>query len=287
MAKLNKIQKKLFWLVAMLFVFATSSCQIEIRVGEPVAIQNKSSPPTVIQQNTLQNIPRSLQLPSPSPTNQPSPTAFKVKITPTSSPKVTSSVSTVTPTMTIIAAVTPTATITASMPRETTTLPSPTPTPISIIPAHSPPEHILVPAIGLDAPVARTIWTIADHNGTQTSAWVIPDDAAGWHENSALPGHGSNVVLSGHHNLGIEVFRNLVDLEQDDKIILRADNRDYYYVVTDRFILPERNVSEEQRRQNAQWIMPTADERITLVTCWPYNDNSHRLIVIAKPLIGG
>ena len=281
MAKLNKIQKKLFWLVAMLFVFATSSCQIEIRVGEPVAIQNKSSPPTVIQQNTLQNIPRSLQLPSPSPT------AFKVKITPTPSPKITSSVSTVTPTMTIIAAVTPTATITASMPRETTTLPSPTPTPVSIIPAHSPPEHILVPSIGLDAPVARTIWTIADHNGTQTSAWVIPDDAAGWHENSALPGHGSNVVLSGHHNLGIEVFRNLVDLEQDDKIILRADNRDYYYVVTDRFILPERNVSEEQRRQNAQWIMPTADERITLVTCWPYNDNSHRLIVIAKPLIGG
>lgn len=102
-----------------------------------------------------------------------------------------------------------------------------------------------------------------------------------------MPGHGGNIVLSGHHNLGIEVFRNLVALEEGNEIILRADNRDYYYVVTDRFILPERNVSEEQRRQNAQWIMPTVDEQITLVTCWPYNGNSHRLIVVAKPLIRG
>lgn len=282
----NKNQKYFFWFVAMWLVLVTTSCQIEIKVGEATAIQNKSSPLVAIQPNVDQNIPRSVSLPSPSPspTNWPSPTAvvktspaIETKVSPTPLPKITSSVS----------IITSTATITVAIQTRSTPLPPPPPTSTLIIPAYSPPDHISAPAIGLDAPVARTIWTVVDHNGTQTSAWVIPDDAAGWHENSALPGHGSNVVLSGHHNLGIEVFRNLVDLEQDDKIILRADNRDYYYVVTDRFILPERNVSEEQRRQNAQWIMPTADERITLVTCWPYNDNSHRLIVIAKPLIGG
>jgi sortase A len=111
----------------------------------------------------------------------------------------------------------------------------------------------------------------------------VPENAAGWHANSALPGHGSNVVLSGHHNLGAEVFRYLVDLEVGDQIILQADGRDYPYTVTDHFILPERGIPAEQRQQNAQWILPTVDERVTLVTCWPYSDNSHRLIVIAKP----
>jgi sortase A len=38
------------------------------------------------------------------------------------------------------------------------------------------------------------------------------------------------------------------------------------------------------RLQNAQWIQPTTDERLTLVTCWPYNDNSHRLIIVARPI---
>jgi len=37
------------------------------------------------------------------------------------------------------------------------------------------------------------------------------------------------------------------------------------------------------RRQNARWIAPTTDERLTLVTCWPYTGNSHRLIIVAKP----
>ncbi len=30
-----------------------------------------------------------------------------------------------------------------------------------------------------------------------------------------------------------------------------------------------------------RWILPSTDERITLVTCWPANDNTHRVIVVA------
>lgn len=157
----------------------------------------------------------------------------------------------------------------------------PSPTPIPLIPAQLPPARLAAAAIGLDVPVKSTGWTEVDG---QEPVWLVPDDAPGWHENSALPGHGSNVVLSGHHNMGAEVFRNLVDLKVGDKIVLEADNRDYYYAVTDRFIVADRDVPEEQKLQNAQWISPTTDERLTLVTCWPYNDNSHRVIVIAKPV---
>lgn len=157
-----------------------------------------------------------------------------------------------------------------------------TPTPQSILPAQSPPNRIIIPAISLEAPVEAVGWDIIKQETTDTTIWIVPENAAGWHQNSTLPGHGGNIVLSGHHNVGSEVFRDLVNLKKGDEIILQADDRVYTYKVTDHFILPERGVSEEQRHQNAQWIMPTTDERLTLVTCWPYNDNSHRLIVIAQ-----
>lgn len=169
--------------------------------------------------------------------------------------------------------------------RRPTASPTPKPTSVFLPPANSVPTHIQAPTIDLDAPVKVMGWTVVEQaDGEQISTWVVPDQAAGWHENSARPGQGSSVVLSGHHNLGSEVFRDLIDLQPGDEIILQADSLDYHYRVTDRFILSEQDVSEAQRQQNAQWILPTIDERITLVTCWPYNTNTHRLIVVAKPV---
>lgn len=166
----------------------------------------------------------------------------------------------------------------------TVTTPQPAAAQPLVLPAQSPPDHIMAPAINLDAPVVAMGWkTGKARDGSTISVWDIPNNAAGWHLNSALPGHGSNVVLSGHHNIEGEVFRYVVDLKPGDVVTLHADGRDYPYIVTDRFILPERGMPEEQRRQNAQWIKPTSTERLTLVTCWPYTDNSHRVIVIARP----
>lgn len=161
--------------------------------------------------------------------------------------------------------------------------PTPIPTPTPVIPANAPPSHISIPSINLDTAIDLTTWEVNEQDGSQTSTWLIPDHAPGWHVNSALPGHGSNVVLSGHHNIGDEVFKNLVNVNPGDALTLQADGRDYQYTITDRFIVPERDVPQEQQIQNAQWILPTVDERVTLVTCWPYHDNSHRVIVIAKP----
>ena len=35
--------------------------------------------------------------------------------------------------------------------------------------------------------------------------------------------------------------------------------------------------------KNASFIKPTDDVRLTIVSCWPRDNNTHRLIVIAKP----
>jgi sortase A len=101
------------------------------------------------------------------------------------------------------------------------------------------------------------------------------------------PGQHGNIVLTGHHNIDGKVFRGLVNLKVGDEITLRtADGRTWAYTVSDSIIVPEKYASEEQRRQNAHYIEQTADDRLTLVTCWPANNNTHRQIIIARPVSG-
>ena len=137
----------------------------------------------------------------------------------------------------------------------------------------------------MDVPIKVMGWEMIDNNGTMTSQWVVPTKAAGWHRNSALPGAGENVVLSGHHNIAGKVFRYVVDLQPGDQVTLYVDDVAYEYVVTEKYILKETGMSTAVRRKNAQWILPSGDERLTLVTCWPYEwpGNSHRVIVVARP----
>ena len=163
--------------------------------------------------------------------------------------------------------------------------PSPTPTPTRPPAAESPPTRIVAPSIEMDAPIEAMGWELVDRDGTMTSEWQVPTDAAGWHLNSALPGHEENVVLSGHHSIEGKVFRYVVDLEMGDEITLYVGDTPYVYTVTDKYILKEMGVSTATRKKNAQWILPSGDERLTLVTCWPYEwpGNSHRVIVVARP----
>ena len=150
------------------------------------------------------------------------------------------------------------------------------------------PTRIVVPAINLDAPVEPIGVTPIQSGGETYYQWLVPNDyIAGWHDNSALLGQPGNTVLNGHHNVYGEVFRDIIDLEVGDKVILYDANRSYDYEVTDKEILLERDQPLEVRLENAQWIAPTDDERITLVTCWPYTDNSHRLVVVARPITSG
>jgi len=167
------------------------------------------------------------------------------------------------------------------------TLPSPTPNPTLVPVADRPPSRIVAPAIALDAKVVPMGWEVVDRKGVQVSVWVVPGNAAGWHTNSALPGHGENVVLSGHHNIEGKVFRYVVDLQLGDEITVYAGDTPYTYLVTEKYILREAGMPLGVRQKNAQWIMPAGEERLTLVTCWPYEwpGNTHRVIVVALPQI--
>lgn len=196
------------------------------------------------------------------------------------------------PTTAVVAAVAETALPTAAPPLPSSTptptasptvTPSPSPT-ATPLPPSGPPTRIVAPAIGLDSPVIETGYRLTTIGGNPAAEWVVPRDLAGYHEGTAFPGHPGNTVISGHHNVGAQVFRYLVDLQVGDEVVLHTAEAEFRYTVSEKLILREAGVSDEQRRLNALWVGASEDERVTLVTCWPYSGNSHRVIVVARPV---
>lgn len=177
--------------------------------------------------------------------------------------------------------------VTATVTVPDTPTPEATPTPVAAMqrtsPASSPPKRIVIPDIELDAPVNPMAWQNIQNDDLTVTEWDIPVNAAGYQVGSSLPGQQGNTVLAGHHNIKGRVFENLRHLDPGDSIELYTEGNKYHYAVSDKFLLWELGAPPEQRRQNARWIGPTDDERLTLVTCWPPTGNAYRLIVVAKP----
>jgi sortase A len=186
-----------------------------------------------------------------------------------------------------------TLTVTGAAPTSSFT---PTPTHTPIFTSHTPtltptlalPTRIVIPVIGVDAPVVPVSWHTLEVAGQAQAAWEVPDMyAAGWHETSVPLGIPGNTVLNGHNTTNGEVFRDLYTLENGDVIIVYTDNTLYTYAVAKVLILPEADQPLEVRQKNARYIMPTDDERLTLVTCHPYGSLRNRLIVVARPVVAG
>ena len=147
------------------------------------------------------------------------------------------------------------------------------------------PDRIVIPGIKLDAPVVTAPIRKLTLQQQVFEQWLAPYAfAAGWHTGSAWLGRPGNTVLNGHHNVFGKVFGKLVDLQSGDEIIVYSGNQAFHYVVAQSMILKERDATLSEREANAQWILPSDDERLTLVTCWPPESNTHRLIVVASPI---
>jgi sortase A len=147
------------------------------------------------------------------------------------------------------------------------------------------PDRLVIPSIDLDAPVEPVSQFEVVIGGTTTYMWRAPSGSnVGWHETSALLGKPGNTVMNGHHNTRGEVFRYLEDVKEGDQIIVFSGEVQFIYRVSLTMILHERWEPLEVRLQNASWLGHTEEERLTLVTCWPYASNTHRLIVLADPL---
>ncbi len=174
--------------------------------------------------------------------------------------------------------------------------PTPTPTPLAggILPGgHSPPEEagsipthlrdlvegespppVAIPTPGPEAPTRIVIPAIGvDALVVEGDSWEQLKLGVGHHPNSANPGERGNMVLSAHNDIYGEIFRHLADLELGDEVIVYAGEQPYRYIVTAKQIVEPTQVSV---------LAPTTRPIATLISCYPYMVDSHRIVVIAE-----
>ena len=154
------------------------------------------------------------------------------------------------------------------------------PVPAVATPSDSPPLRIVIPHIGVDAPITTKDM---DADGVMEPP-DGPEDVA-WYGFTARPGGGSNAVFSAHvdyHGYGPAVFADLKTLEKGDLVEVRtADGAVYRYEVTLSLSYPAETAPFEDI------VGPTSREVITLITCAGTFDQaarqySHRLVVRAE-----
>ena len=151
-------------------------------------------------------------------------------------------------------------------------------------PVENSPDRIIIEAIGLDAPVVKAETVITRVDNKEVIQFLVPEKfAAGWYDASAVLGEPGNTVISGHHNAFGKVFEHLIDLKEGEPFILKSGGKEFSYTIVKRLVVKEKNEPLRVRLENARWMMPTDDERVTLITCWPKRTNSHRLIIVGFP----
>ncbi len=144
-----------------------------------------------------------------------------------------------------------------------------------------------IPALNVLAPVTPVGWSpVDDPDVPEGREWDSPDARVGWVLSSALPGeHGGNVILYGHNNIHSSVFRDLAELHNGDSILLTTGERQWVYQVAEVNIFPVLE-EEEDAAAYAEYFKPSRAPRLTVVSCWPPTNNTHRVIVVAYPILG-
>jgi len=139
-----------------------------------------------------------------------------------------------------------------------------------------------IPSIGLEAPVMALEPRSHDEDGQPVSRMPVPDAyLVGYDAESAEPGFGGNAIMTGHNNLWGAVFKYLDEVVIGDEIAIWSQYGVFTYHVSEIQILEEADQPYEVRLSNARYLELTVGDRLTLVTCWPRNGSSHRLIVVA------
>lgn len=134
-----------------------------------------------------------------------------------------------------------------------TPIPIPTPGPEQA-------TRIVIPAIGVDAMVV------------EGDDWESLKKGGGHHIGSANPGERGNCVISAHDDIYGEIFRDIGNLEMDDEILVYAGPQPFRYRVVAKRIIEPTEVSV---------MDPTVEPVLTLITCYPYRIDTHRMIVVA------
>ncbi|MFD8593919.1 class F sortase [Kitasatospora sp. NPDC059646] len=125
----------------------------------------------------------------------------------------------------------------------------------------SPPVRIRIPALGVDAPVARLG---LDGEGRLQPPPEADGNLAGWYRDGAAPGSSGAAVLAGHVDTahGPAVFYRLGALHRGDLLdVARADGSTAWFQVDGVEVYPKRDFPD------AKVYAATPDAQLRLITC--------------------
>ncbi|HHX65029.1 MAG TPA: class F sortase [Chloroflexi bacterium] len=157
-----------------------------------------------------------------------------------------------------------------------TAIPIPSPVVVEPRPQREVPQRLVIPAIGVDAPVVYV--PLANQTWDLSSIEYEIAHLGG----TAYPGEGSNVVLAGHVTLvgrRLGPFIHLEALSQGDMIEVHTDRHLRQFRVTETRVVPPTDVSV---------VYGTETSILTLITCttWDANTRSYleRVVVVAEEI---
>jgi len=127
-------------------------------------------------------------------------------------------------------------------------------------------NRVIIPKIHVNAPILEGSSAATLDNGI-------------WHRpKTSVPGTGSNTVLVGHrymYTTGPNTFYHLPKLEKGDEIVVYWNKQEFKYRVFETEIVEPYGTTIE---------LQTDSEVLTLYTCTPLWNPTHRFVVKAKPL---
>lgn len=129
------------------------------------------------------------------------------------------------------------------------------------------PNKVIIPKIGVNSLIL------------EGSSSAVLDQGIWRRPNSSTPGIGSNTVLVGHRFLyttGPNTFYHLPKLVAGDHITIWWDNKKYIYTVYETKIVYPVGANIEK---------PSEEEVLTIYTCTPLWNPTHRFVVQAKPVL--
>ena len=148
------------------------------------------------------------------------------------------------------------------------------------------PVSLTIPALATELPITPMGWEIVDIAGELTTRWVLPEDALGWHINSAAAGDAGRTILSGHQLAGDAPFAPLAQgaIEVGQELLLTDSTGATftYEVVEVTEPIPLLGATAEDDALAASYAEPTTTGTLTLISGWPDFSNTHRIFALAE-----
>ncbi|MBS45060.1 MAG: peptidase C60 sortase A and B [Nocardioides sp.] len=149
-------------------------------------------------------------------------------------------------------------------------------------PEPSSPDRLVIPAVGIDAPVVPI-----QNDGTELAPPADPD-VVGWWTGSALPGavFGQTVVTGHTVHTGGGAMSAIEALSEGDRVVLRAEGSRMVYRVTLVIDISKEGVAEYASGLFGQQRVDPEGARLMLVTCtdWDGSEWQSNIVTFAEPV---